>query len=116
MNDEIRVALIGGTGLGDRLQEGMAPQDVEEHEIDTPFGRPSSTIVTGRYNGIPIAILQRHGPGHVLNPARVPYRANIYALKALGCTPCLASGATGSLHEGIAPGDVVICDQIIDRT
>jgi len=120
MSDEIRVALIGGTGLGERLREGMAPDELEEHEVDTPFGAPSSPIITGRYvhdgGDVPIAMLQRHGDGHVLNPAHVPYRANIYALKALGCTHCLASGATGSLREGIAPGDVVICDQLIDRT
>ncbi|MCP3903399.1 MAG: MTAP family purine nucleoside phosphorylase [Planctomycetes bacterium] len=116
MSDEFRVALIGGTGLGERLGEGMAPEDLREYELDTPFGAPSSKIVTGRFGDVPVAILQRHGPGHLLNPAHVPYRANIYALKALGCTHCLASGATGSLREEIAPGDLVICDQLIDRT
>jgi 5'-methylthioadenosine phosphorylase len=113
---EIRIGIIGGTGLGDALLEGMSPDEVESRVIDTPFGPPSSPVVTGRYGEVPIALLQRHGEGHLLNPARVPFRANVYAMKALGCTHIVASGATGSLREDIAPGDLVICDQLIDRT
>src|SRR5690606_25847953 len=63
-----------------------------------------------------VVLLQRHGPGHRFNPSAVPYRANIYALKTLGVTHILASGATGSLREHIAPGDLVIADQVIDKT
>ena len=63
-----------------------------------------------------IALLARHGDGHVLNPSQVPYRANIYALKSLGVTHIIASGATGSLREAIEPRDLVIADQVIDKT
>ena len=98
------------------LQQRMHPDDIEVHEPDTPFGAASSPIITGEVHSTPIALLQRHGPGHVLNPAQVPYRANIFALKMLGCTHIIASGATGSLREDIAPGDLVVCDQLIDRT
>src|SRR5690606_30621503 len=66
--------------------------------------------------GAEIAFLSRHGPGHLLNPSTVPYRANIYALKSLGVTHVLASGATGSLREDVEPRHLVICDQVIDRT
>jgi len=113
---DIRIGIIGGSGLGDVLRASMDPQDARTHDVDTPFGSPSSVIVTGTANGTPIAILERHGPGHVLSPAQVPFRANIYALKMLGCTHIVASGATGSLREEIVPGDLVICDQLIDRT
>ena len=65
---------------------------------------------------MPVALLSRHGEGHLLNPSQVPYRANIYALKALGVTHVLASGAVGSLREEVAPRHLVIPDQVIDRT
>jgi 5'-methylthioadenosine phosphorylase len=116
MPDDLRIGIIGGSGLGETLLAGIATEDHQEHDLDTPFGRPSAPIVTGTYEGVPIALLQRHGPGHLLRPSAVPFRANIYALKALGCTHLVASGATGSLREDIAPGDLVICDQLIDRT
>jgi 5'-methylthioadenosine phosphorylase len=112
----IRIGIIGGSGVGESLIDGMSPTDMATREVDTPFGSPSAPIVTGRYGDVDVALLQRHGAGHVLNPACVPYRANIHALKQIGCTHIVASGATGSLREEIAPGDVVICDQLIDRT
>ncbi len=112
----IRIGLIGGTGLGDALADAMNADDVQMHDIDTPFGKPSAPIITGTFNGIPIAILQRHGAGHIYNPTAIPARANIYALKSLGCTHIIASAATGSLREDIAPGSLVVCDQLIDRT
>ncbi len=108
----LRIGIIGGSGLG----EALAGESGEAREVQTPFGPPSGPITLARWHGVEIAILQRHGPGHVLNPSAVPYRANIYALKALGVTHILASGATGSLREDIAPGDVVIADQVIDKT
>jgi len=115
-SDPIRIGIIGGTGLGDVLLKGMDPQETTSREVETPFGAPSGPIVAGRYADAPIALLKRHGEGHIINPAAVPSRANIYALKALGCTHIVASGAAGSLREDIAPGDLVICDQLIDRT
>ena len=108
-----RIGLIGGSGLAQALAEQTTGQ---ECEIDTPFGDPSAPIVTSELNGVPVAFLARHGRGHMLSPSSVPYRANIYALKQLGVTHIIASGATGSLLEQIAPGDLVIADQVIDKT
>ena len=110
--DHLRIGIIGGSGLG----EALGGEAGERHDVDTPFGRPSGPIISSTWNGVPVAILQRHGPGHIFSPSSVPYRANIFALKALGCTHILASGATGSLREEIRPGDLVIADQIIDKT
>jgi len=112
MNDKLMVGLIGGSGLGDALaaEKGRAVFD------DTPFGKPSGPITVGRWAGVRVAILSRHGAGHVYNPSTVPYRANIHALKQLGVTHLIASGAVGSLREQIAPRDLVIPDQIIDKT
>ena len=112
----LRIGIIGGTGLGEALLGGVDVSGRESHDVETPFGKPSSTVTAGEYGRTPIAILMRHGDGHLLNPTSVPYRANIHALKSLGCTHIVAFGATGSLREDIVPGDLVICDQLIDRT
>jgi 5'-methylthioadenosine phosphorylase len=116
MIGKVRIGIIGGTGLGEVLMPQMRPARTKTHDIDTPFGKPSAPIVSGVIDDVEMALLKRHGDGHVLNPATVPYRANIFSLKMLGCTHILASGATGSLREHIRPGDLVICDQLIDRT
>jgi 5'-methylthioadenosine phosphorylase len=110
---ELRVGLIGGSGLGEAL--GAHPEGTR-HELDTPFGRPSDAIIETTWDGITVLLLSRHGPGHLLNPSRVPYRANVYALKQLGCTHVLATGAVGSLREEFKPTDLVVPDQVIDRT
>ena len=107
------VGLIGGTGLGQVLLEEIKG---ETHEIDTPFGRPSAAIVQGQWEGVDVAFLPRHGEGHVFGPSAVPYRANIYALKQIGVTHIIASGATGSLREEMRPRDLVVVDQVIDKT
>jgi 5'-methylthioadenosine phosphorylase len=109
----IKLGLIGGSGLGQALQEQTQGT---RHEIDTPFGRPSDAIVETEWSGVPVLFLSRHGPGHLLNPSQVPYRANIFALKQLGCTHIIASGAVGSLREELRPRDLVIVDQVIDKT
>lgn len=114
--DELRIGLIGGSGLGETLLEATDPADREVRAMVTPFGAPSAALVLGRIDDVRIAFLPRHGDGHVLPPHRVPYRANIWALKAAGCTHVVASGATGSLREHLHPGDLVVCDQVIDRT
>src|SRR5262249_29644214 len=88
----------------------------ESHTMDTPFGAPSAPIVRTRWEGTEIAFLPRHGEGHLYPPSAVPFRANIFALKALGCTHIIASGATGSLREEIRPCDLVVPDQVIDQT
>lgn len=107
------IGLIGGTGLGKALVEEVRG---EEHFPDTPFGKPSGPIIRGKWEGMDVAFLGRHGPGHVYGPTIVPYRANIYALKMLGVTHIIASGATGSLREEIRPRDLVVVDQVIDKT
>jgi 5'-methylthioadenosine phosphorylase len=111
--DELRIGVIGGTGLGEAL---AAEGEATLHELETPFGRPSDAIRQTTWEGAAVFLLSRHGPGHLLNPSRVPYRANIYALKQLGCTHILATGAVGSLREEYKPTDLVIVDQIIDKT
>ena len=110
---ELRVGLIGGTGLGEALGLEASGQ---RHEIETPFGRPSDAIVEGQWAGATVLMLARHGQGHLLNPSQVPFRANLFALKQLRCTHILASGAVGSLREEYAPKNLVIPDQVIDRT
>jgi 5'-methylthioadenosine phosphorylase len=99
--------------LGQALQ---AQTSGRRHEIDTPFGRPSDGIVESEWAGVPVYFLSRHGPGHTLNPSQIPARANIFALKELGCTHIIASGAVGSLREEFRPRDLVIPDQLIDKT
>lgn len=108
----VLVGIIGGSGLG----RALAAQAGENHLAHTPFGSPSGPIVRTRWHDVEVAILQRHGPGHLFPPSGVPFRANIYALKQVGVTHIIASGATGSLRENIRPGDLVIVDQLIDKT
>jgi 5'-methylthioadenosine phosphorylase len=108
-----RLGIIGGSGLADALAQKTT--GVFE-DVNTPFGKPSAPILTSEIDGVPIAFLARHGHGHLFNPSTVPYRANIYALKSLGVTHILASGACGSLAENIHPGELVLCDQAIDKT
>ena len=107
------LGVIGGTGLGEALG---ALGTGEVHELSTPFGKPSGPITVTEIAGVSVALLSRHGEGHLLNPSRVPYRANIYALKQLGVTHILASGAVGSLREELAPKTLVVPDQVIDKT
>lgn len=106
------IGIIGGSGL--YALDGLG--DIEEVEVDTPFGRPSDRLVTGDLGGNRLVFLPRHGRGHVLSPSEVPYRANIYALKSLGVEWLISVSAVGSMKEQIAPGDFVLADQYIDRT
>ena len=108
-----RIGIIGGSGLEELLRPADHGQTVD---IETPFGRPAAPPILCEWNGVPVAILSRHGLGHPLNPTQVPYRANVYALKAVGCRWIIASGAVGSLNEAIKPRDLVLVDQAIDRT
>jgi 5'-methylthioadenosine phosphorylase len=108
-----KIGIIGGTGLGAVLaSEGQGTR----HQVDTPFGQPSDAIIETNWDGLDVLLLNRHGPGHLLYPSAVPFRANIFALKQLGCTHIIASGAVGSLRQEFAPRDLVIPDQVIDRT
>jgi len=108
------VGIIGGTGLGDALVAQLT--GVQMREVDTPFGSPSGPIMLGTLGKRQIAFLNRHGEGHKLPPSEVPFAANIFALKKLGVHAVIASGAVGSLQAKIAPGDLVIVDQFIDKT
>ncbi len=108
------VGIIGGTGLGDALAENIVQG--EFCEVETPFGRPSAKIMVGRLAENKIAFLSRHGQGHKLSPSEVPFAANIFALKKLGVHTVIATGAVGSLRERMAPGDLVIVEQFIDKT
>jgi 5'-methylthioadenosine phosphorylase len=111
--DEI-IGLIGGSGLGDVFAEQMT--NVHKVRINTPFGKPSDDIVTGNFGGRKLAFLNRHGNGHTLNPSIVPFAANIYALKKIGVTTVIGTTAVGSLTKKIKPRDLVIVDQVIDKT
>ena len=110
-----RLGIIGGSGLGQALSRLLVSGGTPT-EVMTPFGAPSGPIIVGEMDGVPVALLARHGPGHRHNPSRVPYRANIHALKQLGVTHVMATAAAGSLQEDINPRELVICDQLIDRT
>lgn len=104
---------MGGSGLGEAV---LRQTEGRRHEIDTPFGRPSDAIVETEWAGLPVFFLSRHGAGHTFNPSSVPYRANIFALKKLGVTHLITSGAVGSLREEFRPRDLVIPEQVIDKT
>ena len=109
---QAKVGVIGGTGLYDI--EGLT--DIEEFDITTPFGKTSDTITTGKLDGVGIAFLPRHGKGHRLSPTEVPSQANIYALKSLGVEQIISINSAGSFKQEIKPGDLLIPDQLVDRT
>lgn len=104
------LAVIGGSGLTALLD------DVETVTLDTPWGAPSGPIQLAPVEGRTVAFLPRHGPGHRFPPHRVPYRANLWALRSLGVTRVLGPCAAGSLHPDLHPGHLVVLDQAIDRT
>src|SRR6056297_227077 len=109
---QARLGIIGGTGL--YSMEGLA--DIDSVDIETPFGKPSDTITTGRLGEVSVAFLPRHGKGHHISPTEIPALANICALKMMGVEQIIAFNSVGSLREDIHPGDVVIPDQFIDKT
>ncbi len=112
MNTAVKIGVIGGSGL----YEIAGMTNIEEVRPNTPFGEPSDAIIVGELDGRSIAFLPRHGRGHNISPTEIPSRANIYALKALGVEWIISVSAVGSLKEGIHPLDLVVPDQIIDRT
>ena len=103
---------MGGSGL--YAMDGLT--NVEAVDVDTPFGKPSDSIVLGNLYGVPVAFLPRHGRGHRISPTDLPVRANIYALKKLGVERLISVSAVGSLKEDLRPLDMVVPDQLIDRT
>ncbi len=106
------LAVIGGSGLYN--MSGLS--EIDEHDLTTPFGKPSDPVVVGTLTGQRVAFLARHGKGHRITPSEVNYRANIYALKMLGVERIVSVSACGSLREDYAPGHIVIPDQIYDNT
>lgn len=108
----IKIAIIGGSGLEDPAIL-KNPKDIN---INTPYGNPSSHFKTGKISGVNVVILSRHGRRHTIPPTQVNNRANIWAIKELGCTHILATTACGSLREEIRRGDLIILDQFIDFT
>ena len=108
------IGLIGGSGLGDMLAENI--KNVKFRDVTTPFGKPSDRIMMGRIGNRRVAFINRHGQGHKFSPSKVPYAANIFALKKLGVRTVIATGAVGSLRQSIKPGELVIVDQFIDKT
>jgi 5'-methylthioadenosine phosphorylase len=110
--DGVRIGIIGGSGLYDMAEV----TDREARTVDTPFGAPSGPLVLGTLEGKRVAFLARHGAGHRLLPSELNFRANIFAMKALGVEFILSASAVGSLKEEYKPLDIVVPDQFIDRT
>jgi 5'-methylthioadenosine phosphorylase len=104
------VGVFGGSGFYAFLA------NVSEVAVDTPYGRPSAPVAVGDLDGVRVAFLPRHGPQHELLPHQINYRANLWAMRELGVQRVFGPCAAGSLQPGIAPGDFVVCDQLVDRT
>jgi 5'-methylthioadenosine phosphorylase len=107
-----RIGIIGGSGL----YKMDALKEVQEVQVDTPFGKPSDAFIVGNLDGNQVAFLARHGRNHALLPTELPFRANIYAMKKLGVEYIISASAVGSLKEEVKPLDMVVPDQFIDRT
>ena len=107
-----RIGIIGGSGL----YKMDALKDVEEVQVQTPFGSPSDALILGTLEGTRVAFLARHGRNHTLLPSELPFRANIYAMKQVGVEYLISASAVGSLKEEAKPLDMVVPDQFIDRT
>ncbi|MBI2336631.1 MAG: S-methyl-5'-thioadenosine phosphorylase [Deltaproteobacteria bacterium] len=106
------IGIIGGSGLY-QMQE---LKNTEELKVNTPFGEPSDALILGELSGVKVAFLARHGRGHRILPSELNFRANIAALKIIGCQSIISISAVGSLKVEIEPGHLVIIDQFIDRT
>ena len=106
------IGIIGGSGL----YALDALEDAQWIEVATPWGQPSDALLLGRLHGIRFVFLPRHGRGHAIPPSCLNFRANIDALKRVGCTDIVAISAIGSLREALPPGRFVLVDQFIDRT
>jgi len=107
-----KIGIIGGSGLDDP----KIINNPKEIKIDTPYGPTSDKLISGLIGKKEVIILARHAKGHSISPTNVPYRANIWALKEMGCNRILATTACGSLREEMKPGELVFIDQFIDWT
>jgi len=110
VSSRTEVAVIGGSGFYSFLED---PEDVV---VETPYGEPSAAVSIGEVGGRRVAFLPRHGPGHEYPPHLINYRANLWALRSLGVRQVLAPCAVGGLRNEVAPGDLVVPDQLVDRT
>lgn len=110
MSAEVEVGVIGGSGFYRFLD------DVSEVLVHTPYGPPSAPVAVGEVSGRRVAFLPRHGSRHEIPPHRINYRANMWALHHLGVRKVIAPSSAGSLQSGIDPGDIVVCDQLVNRT
>ena len=109
---QAKIGVIGGSGV----YKMDALKDIEEIELETPFGKPSDTLIVGKLEDTTVAFLPRHNRNHTLLPSELPFRANIYAMKKLGVEYIISASAVGSLKEEVKPLDMVVPDQFIDRT
>lgn len=105
-----QIGVFGGSGFYSFLDK------TEEVAIKTPYGNPSDTITIGEIEGLKVAFLPRHSSDHSIPPQKINYRANVWAMKELGVTQIFGPCAAGSLQPHVKPGDLVVCDQFVDRT
>lgn len=112
MTDEFAIGVVGGSGL--YQMDGL--EEIEERRIRTPFGDPSDKVIVGRIDGRRVCFLPRHGVGHRILPHEINHKANIWALRSLNVRWLVSVTAVGSLREEMAPRDIVVPDQLIDRT
>lgn len=110
MTDKAEIGVFGGSGFYSLLE------DVREVKVDTPYGPPSDSVFLADVAGRAVAFLPRHGRRHTIPPHRVPYRANVWAMRSLGVKAVISPCAAGSLQAHVKPGDFVVCDQFVDRT
>jgi 5'-methylthioinosine phosphorylase len=111
-HSSIDLAVIGGSGLYNF--DGL--QNAERHSVDTPYGAASGNVVVGEFEGHRLAFLARHGESHSLPPHRVNYRANLWALHALGARKVIGVNAVGGIRDDMGPQVIVVPDQLIDYT
>src|SRR6266498_3952522 len=107
---EVEIGVFGGSGFYSLIEEA------HEVEVETPYGPPSAPFTIGEVGGKRVAFLPRHGRGHELPPHRIPYRANVWAMRELGVRRIIGPNASGALSADLRLGEFVVCDQFIDRT
>ena len=110
IQNKATIGVFGGSGFYSFLE------NIEEIKIDTPYGKTSDSVFLGKIGSHNVAFMPRHGRDHSIPPHLVNFRANVWAMKALGCKRVISPCAAGSLQKEVKPGDFVICDQFVDWT
>ncbi len=105
-----QIGIFGGSGFYKFLD------NIEEVNIDTPYGKTSDALMLGTISGKKVAFMPRHGRNHTIAPHKVNYKANVWAMKEIGCKRVISPCAAGSLQKHVKPGDIVFCDQYVDKT